>query len=56
MKIIVTTPDHYTLTLDVNPDDMIEDVKTQVETKHGYPVYQQCLWSSVETLCRIAAR
>ena len=43
MKVIVTTPDHYTLTLDVNPDDTIEDVKTQVETKHGYPVYQQCL-------------
>ena len=43
MKIILTTPDHYTLTLDVDPDDTIEDVKTLVETKHGYPVYQQCL-------------
>ena len=56
MKIIVTTPDHYTLTLDVNPNDTIEDVKTQVETKHAATQSTTNVWSSVEKLCWIAAR
>ena len=43
MKVVLTTPEGYKLTLDVEPNDTIEDFKEAVEEKHGYPVYQQCV-------------